>query len=431
VGADEIMADQFVQQLNQYVTRIEGHGVLKIDFDQNTAHMQVDEGERMFEAMIVGQKFDKAPWVTSRICGVCPVAHTLAAIKAVEEALRIKPELTAVRLRELLLCGQIIGSHLLHLFFLVLPDYVGVSSAVELAEKFPAEFHLALNIKRFCDKIISIVGGRVVHPVRAVPGGFTMVPTEEEIRSLSLQLEDTIDEAVNLVELFAEQEYPEFSVLEDMLSLADDNSYALYRGMVGLLNGDRFDPRDLENNIQEEVRNYSSAKFSFLKNKTYFTGALTRLNLSSGQLAPRAKNLYNQCFSEEQLNNPFYNNLAQAIEIVHCYEEAEKLIEWLIEESDLQSGLVRPFSGTGYSGGRGVGCVEAPRGLLYHRVNLNENFLIDEYNIITPTSQNVANLEVTCQQLIEKYRDKSDEEKKKLVQMLIRAYDPCLTCSVH
>lgn len=425
------MTDKLTQQLDQFITRIEGHGVLRVDFKQNQARMEVSEGERMFEGMVLGHKYSQAPWITMRICGVCPIAHSIAAIKAVENALGFVPNPTITNLRKLLLTGQIIGSHLLHLFFLVLPDYLGVSGADELARRYPAEFHLALNIKRFCDRITEVVGGRTVHPVRAVAGGFTEVPTEDELGELRSLLEDTYDEAQEIVGLFAQQEFPQLDVLQEMVASFSEVEYALYGGEIKSLQSGRFDPAELETHIREEVRQYSAAKFSFLQGKTYFTGALARLNLSSTRLHPLAQRCYQELFSSGELRNPFYNNLAQAVEIVHCYEEARRLLEWLFQRGDLRDGLQKKLEKSDYSGGYGAGCTEAPRGLLYHGVRLRGDFLIKEYNVITPTSQNVANLETTCQRLMDEYREESNQRKRQLIKMLIRAYDPCLTCSVH
>src|SRR3990167_9081841 len=185
--------------LPEYVTKIEGHGVLNIHFKECRARLEISEGERLFEAVLLGQDATRAPFITSRICGVCPTAHNLASIKAIENALSIKPDPITVELRELMLSGQIIFSHLLHLFFLVLPDYYQVASALKIAKKFPAEYHLALNLKRLSDKLLTTIGGRPIHPTTTMIGGFLKLPDKGELITLKDDIEDVLDEAQDLI----------------------------------------------------------------------------------------------------------------------------------------------------------------------------------------------------------------------------------------
>src|SRR3972149_495060 len=205
--------------LPDYITKIEGHGVLNIHFRECKARLEVTEGERLFEAVLLGQDAIRAPFITSRICGACPTAHNLASIAAVENALNITPDELTMDLRKLMLSGQVIFSHLLHLFFLVLPDYYGVPSALALAEKFPAEYHLALNLKRLSDHLLTIVGGRPIHPTTTTVGGFIKYPAKGELITLQNEIADVLDEAEDFVKIFMAIEYPEYRRESEYLCL--------------------------------------------------------------------------------------------------------------------------------------------------------------------------------------------------------------------
>jgi coenzyme F420-reducing hydrogenase alpha subunit len=197
--------------MNDYITKIEGHGNLKIDFRKNKAELHIEEGERLFEGILIGRNYKDAPFIVSRICGICPVAHYLASILAIEKAFGVVNNETTINLRKLLLCAQIIQSHNLHLFFLALPDYLNLNSSLELIEKNPAEFHLSLNIKRTMDEVAQIIGGRLVHPVNPIIGGFAKLPTKKQLAKIKNNLEETIDEVEDVVKLFTNLDYPKFS----------------------------------------------------------------------------------------------------------------------------------------------------------------------------------------------------------------------------
>src|SRR3990172_9937397 len=197
--------------LPEYITKIEGHGVLNIHFKECRARLEITEGERLFEAVLLGQDAIRAPFITSRICGVCPTAHNLASIKAIENGLNIKIDETTQDLRKLLLSGQIIFSHLLHLFFLVLPDYYQVPSALKIAEKYPAEYHLALNLKRLSDKLLTVIGGRPIHPTLTTVGGFLKFPPKGELVTLREDINEVLDEAKDFVKIFSQISLPKLS----------------------------------------------------------------------------------------------------------------------------------------------------------------------------------------------------------------------------
>ena len=405
-----------------YISKIEGHGYLKIDLRQNKAELIVDEGERYFEKLVIGRRFQDAHYITSRICGVCPVAHQMAAIKAVEDAFKIKVNETIISFRKILLSAQIIQSHTLHLYFLALPDYLGLDSTLSLADKDPKKLKAALNLKHFADEVVETVGGKAVHPTAPTVGGFLKLPTKKNLASILNKAEKQISSAKMTIELFSRFKYPEVPQKVEFLTLDD---YDFYSGDVISNINSGFKPKDYQKRIKESVKNYSSAKFSLHQGKSFMTGALARINNIGMELMPKAKIEKSSCLKTPDYN-PFLNNLAQAIELLHALELIIKYSQELIEDK-WQSRMVefKPKSGSG------VGAVEAPRGILYHYIKTNSAGDIIDYDIIPPTAQNLSNLEADAKELIKATKDLSSIKRKKLLEMLVRAYDPCITCSVH
>lgn len=419
-----------------YITKIEGHGVLNIHFKECKARLEVTEGERLFEAVLLGQAATRAPFITSRICGVCPTAHNLASIKAVENALGIKISPIDAELRNLLLAGQIIFSHLLHLFFLVLPDYYQVSSALEIAEKFPAEYHIALNLKRLSDQLLAAIGGRPIHPTLTTVGGFLKYPQKGSLVTLREEIDQVTDEAEDFVKIFAQIQIPQTERQIEYLAM-DIGQYQLYDGDIVSTSGKKFTPFSYKSHIKEKVKDYSTAKFGYLSNDGGFlVGALARLTIhKSNKLNPQAKRLFQKYFQEEfspAKHNPFNNILAQAIELMHFLEEAGKIIDKLLA-TDIRVVPAKINIPKLSKPNWGIGAVEAPRGTLYHAYEINPDGKIVNADIVTPTVQNLTSIEEDAENLLRTLQldKKSPNICVRELEMLIRAYDPCITCSVH
>lgn len=405
------------------ITKIEGHGSIHVDWEGRKAKLHVVEGERLFEGILVGRTAEEVHWITPRICGVCPIAHNLASVKAVEDALGIIPNQTTVLLRRLMMAGQMIQSHVLHLFFLALPDYIGLDRATDLADKDPKAFQRALRLKEVSDEIAFCVAGRNVHPTTTTIGGFHKIPDKGSLQRLLKMLEKTAPDASWTARVFNSIEYPDLDAELELLSLKGDG-YSIYDGdTISSNRNDDASVKGYKEAIEEEVRDYSTAKFGSYRKREVMVGALARIAMNGKGLNPKvgrlAKNL--------DYNNPFYNNLAQAVEILHFHEEAVMLIEKLLEEG-MDGTIVKPSKNPPL---RGIGAVEAPRGGLYHEVHLSEDRKVTYANIITPTVQNLTSIEKSAQALLDQKATDSKEEIKRLINMLVRAYDPCLTCSVH
>lgn len=419
--------------LPEYITKIEGHGVLNIHFKECKARLEITEGERLFEAVLLGQDAARAPFITSRICGVCPTAHNIASIKAIENGLGIKPDNLTVELRELMLSGQVIFSHLLHLFFLVLPDYYQVPSALEIAEKFPAEYHIALNLKRVSDKLLTLVGGQPIHPTLTTIGGFLKYPAKGELVTLREDIDEVLDEAEDFVKIFEKISLPKLSRKTEYLAL-DDGSYSLYEGEVLSSTGEKFSPFDYKSQIKETVKDYSTAKFGSRKEKGFIVGALARMHLHKDKLNPKTRKMAENFPAEfdPHSHNPFNNIKAQAFELLHFLEEAAKIIDKLLS-SNIPTAPTKITLSKPSRNIWGIAAVEAPRGTLYHAYEIGPEGKIINADIVTPTVQNLTSIEEDAENLLREL--KLDQKEQKIcvreLEMLIRAYDPCITCSVH
>lgn len=405
--------------LTHYVCKIEGHGDLKLNYKSGKAKLNINEGERLFERLVLNRPFADAPFITARICGICPTAHVLASVSALENAFDVEVTPNIINLRKVLWAGQIIQSHALHLFFLALPDYMNVANAVQLHHENPEVYKTAIALKKLGDNIIEVIGGRSVHPITPVVGGFTSVPTDAKLRELAKNLESHMHMALSTVELFSGFKYP---------NLKRETEYLMIKNDKIISNRDFETP--VENYayaFKEDIHNGSSSKFGTRDGHGFMVGALARLSLDSESLNPKALYALEKIWDKKlPTYNSFHNNVAQTIEIVNLIEEAIKNIENYL--SDRNNVFRVPFA---VKEGSGVGAVEAPRGTLYHAVKTDEKGNIVLYDIVTPTVQNLVNLEEDADWLMKEHAKLSEEKLYKEIEMLIRAYDPCITCAVH
>ncbi len=400
---------------DKFIAKIEGHGSLEIDWQKNKVELHVHEGERLFEGILVGRTIEEAHWITPRICGVCPIAHNLASLKACEDDLEIKITETTSLLRELMTCAQMIQSHVLHLFFLSLPDFLGIDRGTELMKKDPKSFKAALGLKEVSDEIATTVAGRNVHPTTTAIGGFHKIPAKKELGKLLKGVQKTRKAAEHALKLASKLKYPELEVDLEFIAQNDKN--------IVSCKGEKTPIKEYKKTIEEEIRNYSTAKFGSYKKREIMVGSLARLYLSdpSTALGVKTKKMLD-------FGNPFHNNLAQAIEILEYHKKAEELLEKLLK-MDLDPSIGK--SEKQQESYVGIGAVEAPRGGLYHEFHFDKNNIITYANIITPTVQNLTSIEKSANALIGQNKFKSQKEAKHLLEMLVRAYDPCITCSVH
>lgn len=406
-----------------HIAKIEGHARLNVKIEGNKVEkcqLEVFEGARYFEAIVKGRRYDELPIITARICGICSQAHAITALQAIEAAFKIKPSQQTNTLRELLCNASIIQSHALHLYFMALPDYLGYDSAIAMASKYKKEVACALKLKRLSNDIINAIGGRDIHSVTSVAGGFSKIPDKSQLKSLLSRLKEAKEDAIETAKLFARLKYPKFERRTEYFALAKPKQYAILDGSISNAKT-KVKTKDYEKHFKEYIQPYSTAKFSAVKDKPYMTGALARININKKMLSYNAKKslkIKTPCY------NPFMNNYCQAVEIVHMIEYSIKLLEGLnIKEETVPAIKAKA--------GRGISVTEAPRGLLFHDYTFDKKGIVKSANIVAPTSQNLKNIEEDIKEFLPTVLKKKEKEIILDLEKLIRAYDPCISCSTH
>lgn len=423
----------------EYITRVEGHGNIVIDVREGqlkVCRLDIVESPRFFEGMLRGRSIFEAQHITSRICGICACGHTLASIQAAEDALGIVPTEQTVKLRKLLLHLEILDSHILHIYLLVAPDLFNVKSFVPLISSNEDVVRTALRMKKTCNDICDILVGRHVHPISAIVGGFTKLPRPRDLDTMLDLLAGMRHDMDTTVALNPYLTFPAFERDTEYVALvSDDSEYPLLMGDVGSTDGVRMQKKDYRKITNEFVVAHSSAKHTKLSRESYAVGALARFNLNADKLHPRAKEVAAEIGLAPKCINPYLNTAAQLIECVHCLEDAIAIVEDLKGrplnyDEEIVVGLneqrripVRP--------GNGVGAVEVPRGILFHNYQVDESGIITDANCIIPTNQNTGNIEYDMMQLVPEILDLKEDEITLAVEMLVRAYDPCISCSTH
>jgi coenzyme F420-reducing hydrogenase alpha subunit len=419
----------------KHVTRVEGHGNISVNVrNGEITHLQlaIVESPRFFEAFLRGRPYYEAPHITCRICGICSMGHTAASVQAMEAACGIKVSEQSVLLRKLAFYGEQLQSHYLHVCFLAVPDFLGVGSVIPLAGTHPDVVKMALRLKKLGNETCALVGGRHIHPVAIHVGGVTHFPRDEELLGLKRRLEASRVDLKVLAELVSTLKVPQFTRDTEYVALkhAGNGEYAFYDGDIVSTK----DPRptkvaDYRKRVIEKVAQHSAAKHCSSPNApTYAVGALARFNNNHKQLHPAAKQAAKQLGLQAICSNPFHNNTAQVVECVHCTEAAIELIDQLLTRGVKEEPLVQPSKF-----GLGAGASEVPRGVLFHEYGVDSKGKIESSNLIIPTGQNLANIEADMRDLVPQLlkTNMSKEEITLKLEMLVRAYDPCISCATH
>ncbi len=413
-----------VKEINlNHICKVEGHADLTLKIEKNkvkTCKLKASEGARFFEALVINKKLQDVQEIVSRICGICSSAHTVASIQALEEALQITPTKTQSTIRKLLMIGERIRSHITHLYFLSLPDYYNISSALQLGEKHKDKIDTAISLISLGNKIIELFGGREIHP-------FLEINEEMPKQDLTLllnQLKESKPLINKTIKLFSSLNYPKLERKIDYLCLKNKNDYATISGKITTASG-LINDNDYKKHIKESIKEYATSKFALQKNKPYEVGAIARINNNYNQLDNETKRTIKQFSIKLPFNNPYHNNIAQALELLHLANQAIKLITNL-EKSEKP---VKIKIKSGY----GVSAVEAPRGTLFHEYKINNQGKITYCNIITPTVQNLNIMEKDITALVNQLLEQKTSKEQTIdqIEKLIRAYDPCFSCSTH
>ncbi|NWF76253.1 MAG: Ni/Fe hydrogenase subunit alpha [Nitrospirae bacterium] len=423
----------------EYITRVEGHGNIVINMKDGSldkCRLEIVEAPRFFEGMLRGRSVFEAQHITSRICGICACGHTLASIQAAEDALGITPTEQTTKLRKLLLHYEILDSHILHIYVLTAPDLLGVKSFVPLINSHNEVIRRALRMKKTCNDVCDILVGRHVHPISAIVGGFTKLPREKDIDKMLEMLKSMRPDMDATLELLQTLKFPEFERDTEYIGLvSDDNEYPLLTGDIGSTDGIRINKNEYLKMTNEFIVPYSTAKRSKLNRESYAVGALARFNLNFNKLHPKAKEAALSLQLKPKCINPYLNTVAQLVECIHCLEDAISILEDLKNNplnynEEIVVGLNEQKK-IPLKSGNGVGAVEVPRGILFHNYQIDENGVIQNANCVIPTNQNTGNIEYDMMKLVPEILDKSEEEIRLAVEMLVRSYDPCISCSAH
>lgn len=413
------------------LTRVEGHGGIEVVFEGDQIRdvkMKIFEGPRFFEAFIEGVYYDKIPDITRRICAICTASHSLASIRAIESAFEVKVTEQTRILRDLLIHGEMIESHALHVFMLALPDFLGFHDAVRMTEKYPGEVKAALQLKKAGNLVHNVISGREVHGMNDRVGGFSKAPTEKELLEMKRLMESTKGTALLAVDLFAKFDTPKYSESENALMALDPGNKFGFIGDYVLISTDERRPiQEYRKLTNERTVKYSHAKFSSYNDSSFMVGALPRVLLNKDKLDGTARELFKEHRDLIVQNNSLMNNLAQAIELVHSVERSIEDIEALLSMGVHQEELVD----IKIKAGNGVGAVEAPRGILYHDYEFDSSGRIVKANVITPTAQNAANIEKDFRVAAKNLINEPDDKIREALEIIARAYDPCISCSAH
>lgn len=390
------------------------------------------EGLRQIEGILIGRRIFETPLVISRICGICPTSHILNACRALENALGIKVTEETEILRRLITSAQIVQSHSAHIFFMSLADFFNIEGEDQLIKKFSKESQAVLDLRDFGLKVILGVGGRTVHPMTPKPGGFTKTPSKEDLKSALKDYDKAYQAALMLVNLFKNLEYPELKRETLFASSYDKDNYPHHLGKEIKIGNEILSPEDFFfNKVEEDLKNPPSKRVKY-EGKTYMPGAIARIKNNRPGLDQGAGLLLEEFYKKQGItekdffSNNFYNTYCQALEVLHFVKEIKKEILAL---QDVRS--QDPCVKYEVKPGKGLGLLEAPRGILLSYFEIGKDGRIADCSIITPTAQYLSNLEADLKMLIPQMAGFSQEKKIRRIKTLIRAYDPCIACAVH
>ncbi len=414
----------------RHLTRVEGHGNIRVratDGEVEEVRLEIVESPRFFEAMLVGRPVAEAPGITSRVCGICAVGHTTASVRAGEAALGIEPDQSIIELRTILLDAEFIQSHVLHVYFLIAPDLFGTGSVLPLAESHPEIVLRALRLKKMANDVCARLAGRHVHPVGYRLGGISRWPPLSDLRAVRALLDGATEDIAATVELAAGLELPRFRRPAEYLALTAPGEYALYDGAVTSSEGVTVPIRSYRKLIAEHLVEHSTAKHARARRASHAVGALSRWNLSGDRLLPAAAAAAERLRLERPDPNPFHNTLAQVVEIVQCQHDALARLDALIAARAVPPPPVAPPTRSG----TGVGACEVPRGTLFHEYTVSQDGIIHGANLVIPTAQNLANIEADMRARVPELQGCEAAHIRRDLEMLVRAYDPCISCSTH
>ena len=418
----------------EHITRVEGHGNIVVNTTNGRIEKlqwQVPEAPRFFEAMVRGRSYEDIQLIVSRICGICSITHSLAATKAVEKALGIEVSEQADKIRILMHYSEQLQSHVLHVGYLAAPDFFGMPSVVPLASAAPGPVKTIIGLHRLANGWSDLLAGRTTHPVTLIPGGLTRIPSEAQFRQLQQSLKKCIPDAKAVAEVLLRvaDKIPAFERGTEYVSLRQTNppTYTFYHGGITSTDYDGVvDVQDWQTVTNEYVLPQSTSKWAKWHRDSYAVGALARFNNNADLLSPMAKDAAKKFGLKKGCCNPFMNTVAQFVECFHVVETSIRMIDEL-----LTKGLKEEKVITSPRAGKGSGCVEAPRGILFHEYEFDKAGKCVAADICIPTGQNHANIQKDMEKLVPEIIDEPEDAIRLKLEMLVRSYDPCISCSTH
>jgi len=411
-----------------YLARVEGEGGLKVVVRNGAvqrAELSIFEPPRFFEAFLRGRAFTEAPDITARICGICPVAYQMSAVHAMENALGVTVAGPLRDLRRLIYCGEWIESHTLHIYMLHAPDFLGYQGAIDMAREHGDAVRRGLALKKAGNEIISLLGGREIHPINVRVGGFYRTPRRREIMPLAEQLKSAREAALDTVRWAAGFDFPDRERDYEFVALRHAEEYPFNEGRIVSNHGLDILPAAYDDHFEEIHVERSTALHSHIRGRgSYLCGPLARYSLNFDRLSPLAQEAAREAGLAPTCNNPYRSIVVRAVEVLYACDEALRIID-AYEEPNQPVVAITPRAATGYA------ATEAPRGLLYHRYRLNEDGTIADARIVPPTSQNQASIEDDLKGFIGGFLDLPDDQLRYRCEQTVRNYDPCISCSAH
>ncbi|MEU7726340.1 nickel-dependent hydrogenase large subunit [Streptomyces sp. NPDC040724] len=429
------------------LARVEGETALHLRIHDGTvteARLKIYEPPRFFEAFLRGRAHTEPPDLTSRICGICPVAYQMSACRAIEDACGVVVDGQLAALRRLLYCGEWIESQTLHIHMLHAPDFLGEDDVIGLSRSHLEHVKRGLRLKQTGNAVVELLGGRAIHPVNVRVGGFHRAPTRVELRPLEERLRTALDDAWDTVRWVAGFEFPDAECDADLFALAETGTYAIESGIPTVLPYDAtlppysFPLRDFTDRVAEEQVSHSTALHSRLDGRRHLTGSLARWAVSGHLLSPLALEAAREAGlgdppsradagRGEVCRNPYRSILVRAVEVLYAVEEALRIITEYERPA-------RPYVEVPARAGTGHGATEAPRGLLYHRYAFDDGGRVTDARIVPPTAQNQGAIEEDLRRLVQAGLDRgegSEAELTRLCERAVRNHDPCISCSAH
>jgi sulfhydrogenase subunit alpha len=410
------------------ISRVEGEGALTVKIKNNVVDdvkFRIFEPPRFFEAFLRDRKYSEAPDITARICGICPVAYQMSSVHAMENLFGIAIDGQLRELRRLLYCGEWIESHVLHVFMLHAPDFLGCEDVFEVAKSHPDLVKKALRFKKAGNDIVNLLGGREIHPINVRVGGFYSVPTRKQLMTLVEELQWARDFAVDTIRWTATLDFPDMEQDYEFVSLRHEKEYPFNEGRIVSSKGLDISVSEYEFYFHESHVAHSNALHSTLRERgAYFVGPLARFNLNFDKLTPMAQELAKEVKMVPVIKNPFKSIVVRAIEALYACEEALRIIGAYEPPAE-------PSVPITLRAGLGFGCTEAPRGILYHRYRLGDNGTIIDAKIVPPTSQNQRQIEDDLRKFVTKNIHLPKDELTWKCEQTIRNYDPCISCATH